>query len=140
MPSQEACDAPSAKDKDFNFPYLYDGDNQKVSRAYGPVATPHVFVFDRARRLRFVGRIDDSDRPDQVTSHDTRNAIEALLAGKPVPVQRTKTFGCSIKWAEKRQSVKASLEAWAKEEVDLKLIEQQEIKKAIVGYLGRTYK
>ena len=117
-----------AKDKQFNFPYLYDGDNQKVSRAYGPVATPHVFVFDRGRRLRFVGRIDDSDKPDQVTSPDTRNAIEALLAGKPVPVQRTKTFGCSIKWAEKRQSVKQSLEAWAKEPVDLKLINQQEIK------------
>ena len=45
-----------AKEKDFNFPYLYDGENQKVSRAYGPVATPHVFVFDRARKLQFVGR------------------------------------------------------------------------------------
>ena len=92
-----------AKDQDFNFPYLYDGEDQKVSRAYGPVATPHVFVFDRARKLRFVGRIDDSEKPERVTSHDTRNAIEALLAGKPVPVEKTKVFGCSIKWSDKRE-------------------------------------
>ena len=47
-----------AKEKGFKFPYLYDGDNQKVSRAYGPVSTPHVFIFDKGRKLRFVGRID----------------------------------------------------------------------------------
>ena len=117
-----------AKDQDFKFPYLYDGEDQKVSRAYGPVATPHVFVFDRARKLRFVGRIDDSDKPDRVTSHDTRNAIEALLAGKPVPVEKTKTFGCSIKWSDKRDSAKKSLETWAKEEVDLKPIDEKGIK------------
>jgi peroxiredoxin len=117
-----------ASDKDFNFPYLYDGENQKVSRAYGPVATPHVFIFDRARKLRFVGRIDDSDKPKRAISHDTRNAIEALLAGKPVPVEKTKTFGCSTKWSDKRELVKKSLEAWAKEEVGLKLIDERGIK------------
>jgi peroxiredoxin len=117
-----------AKDHAFNFPYLYDGAEQKVSRAYGPVATPHVFVFDRARKLRFVGRIDDSDKPERVASRDTRNAVEALLAGKPVPVEKTKTVGCSIKWTDKRQSVQASLDAWAKEEVTLKSIDTQGIK------------
>ena len=71
-----------AKDHEFNFPYLFDGENQKVALAYGPVATPHVFVFDRARKLRFVGRIDNSDDPRRVTTHETRDAIEALLAGK----------------------------------------------------------
>ena len=117
-----------AKDHGFNFPYLYDGGDQKVSRAYGPVATPHVFVFDRARKLRFVGRIDDSEKPDRVTSHDARNAIEALLAGKPVPVAKTKVFGCSTKWSEKRGSVKKSLKDWAKEEVGLKLIDEKGIR------------
>jgi peroxiredoxin len=117
-----------AKDHAFNFPYLYDGGDQKVSLAYGPVATPHVFVFDRARKLRFVGRIDDSDKPQRVTSHDTRNAIEALLAGKPVPVEKTKVFGCSTKWSEKRDSARKSLQAWAKEDVDLKLIDEKGIR------------
>ncbi len=126
-----------AKDKDFNFPYLYDGENQKVSRAYGPVATPHVFVFDRGRKLQFVGRIDDSEKPERVKSHDTRNAVEALLAGKPVAVQKTKTFGCSTKWSDKRESAKKSLAEWAKEEVDLKLIDEKGIK-ALVKNDGKN--
>ena len=63
-----------------------------------------------------------------MNSHDTRNAIEALLAGKPVPVEKTKVFGCSIKWSDKRESVKKSLQTWAKEEVDLKLIDEKGIR------------
>ncbi|MBE3096642.1 MAG: redoxin domain-containing protein [Planctomycetes bacterium] len=112
-----------AKDKAFNFPYLYDGQDQKVSRAYGPAATPHVFVFDRARKLRYAGRIDNSEKPDRVTSQETRDAIEALLAGKAVPVEATKAFGCSTKWSDKRAAARQSLENWAKEEVGLKPID-----------------
>lgn len=121
-----------ARDKDFNFPYLYDGDKQEVSKAYGPVTTPHVFIFDSERKLRFVGRIDNNERnPDQVTSRDTRNAIEALLAGRPVPVEKTKTMGCSIKWASKRDSVKQALEQWAQEPVSLTQIDLDGVKKLI---------
>jgi len=114
-----------AKDKAFAFPYLYDGEQQTVSRAYGPVATPHVFVFDRARTLRYAGRFDNSEKPDRVRSHDTRDAIEALLAGKAVPVETTKAFGCSIKWSDKRLSAKKAMDAWAKEEVGLTLIDEK---------------
>jgi len=113
-----------AKDKAFNFPYLCDGETQKVSLAYGPAATPHVFVFDKSRKLRYAGRIDNSEKPDKVTSPDTRNAVEALLAGKAVPVETTKAFGCSTKWSEKRASAKKSLEDWAKEPVDLKTADE----------------
>src|SRR6266849_7703206 len=69
-----------AKNRHFNFPYLYDGDTESVSRAYGPVATPHVFIFDAVRKLRFAGRIDDSEREQFVKVRDTRNALDALLA------------------------------------------------------------
>jgi len=118
-----------AKEKKFNFPYLYDGETQKVSKAYGPVATPHVFVFDGDRRLRFVGRIDENERnPKEAKSHDTRNAIEALLAGKPVPVETTRTFGCSVKWSDKRDSVEKAFAAWAKEPVSLETIDLDGIK------------
>jgi len=121
-----------AKDKQFNFPYLYDGDTQAVSKAYGPVSTPHVFVFDSERKLRFVGRVDDNERrPQDVKSQDTRNAIEALLAGKPVPVEKTKTVGCSVKWSDKRDSAKQSLEKWAKEPVTLNPIDLEGVKKLI---------
>jgi len=120
----------AAREK-FNFPYLYDGDDQKVSRAFGCLATPHVFVFDRRRALRFAGRIDDSAKPDRVKSHDTRNAIEALLAGKPVPVATTKVFGCSVKWSDKRDSVATALQRWAKEEVTLEPIDKQGVRALI---------
>ncbi len=117
-----------AREHQFNFPYLYDGENQKVSRAYGPAATPHVFVFDRERKLRFTGRIDNSDKPQLATTHDTRDAIDALLAGRPVPVEKTKVFGCSTKWSDKRQSARNALETWAKEKVTLKLIDEQGVR------------
>jgi peroxiredoxin len=120
-----------ARDQKFNFPYLCDGDEQKVSRAYGPTSTPHVSIFDKQRKLRYVGRIDDSEKPELVKSHDTRNAIEALLAGKEVPVEKTRTFGCSIKWSDKRQSVENALKAWAKEPVNLDMISEADLKKLV---------
>lgn len=118
-----------AKDKKFNFPYLYDGQTQAVSKAYGPMSTPHVFIFDAQRRLRYTGRIDDNERdPKKVTSRDTRNAIEALLRGDSVPVEKTRTVGCSIKWAAKRDSVKQAFDAWAKEPVSLETIDLDRVK------------
>jgi peroxiredoxin len=110
-----------AEHKQFNFPYLYDGDTETVSRAYGPVATPHVFIFDAARKLRFAGRIDDSEREQFVKVQDTRNAIDALLAGKEPPVKQTKVVGCSVKWSGKSDSVKSYMDKLAAEPVTLQL-------------------
>lgn len=108
-----------AKERGFNFPYLYDGDTEAVSRAYGPVATPHVFVFDTARKLRCVGAIDDSERVQHVTKRYLRDALDALLAGKEPPVAQTKVVGCSTKWAGKQEQVKAFMEKLAAEPVTL---------------------
>ena len=114
-----------AKEQDFDFPYLYDGDTQKTARAYGCLATPHVFVFDKERKLRYKGRFDDSRYGDDstVTAPDARNAVEALLAGKPVDVPETRPHGCSTKWALKRDAVKADDEKWEKGEVNVELID-----------------
>jgi peroxiredoxin len=120
-----------ARDKAFNFPYLFDGNRQEVSRAYGPAATPHVFIFDRERCLRFTGRIDNSEKINRVTSQDTRLALEALLAGKKPPVETTRTFGCSVKWSDKRDSAQRSLEQWDREEVSLKEIGLEEVAKMV---------
>jgi peroxiredoxin len=108
-----------ARDHQFNFPYLYDGDSEAVSRAYGPVATPHIFVFDRQRKLRYAGAIDDSERVQHVTKHYLRDAVDALLAGKEPPVTKTKVVGCSTKWAGKADSVKAYMEKLAAEPVSV---------------------
>ncbi len=117
-----------AKERKFAFPYLYDGETQKTALAYGALATPHVFIFDRQRRLRYTGRIDDSE-VKEVKSHETRNAIDALLADQPVRVERTRVFGCSIKWADKREDAKKSLEKWDREPVTLESLEEAGVAK-----------
>ena len=124
-----------AKDRGWTFPYLYDGETEVMSRRYGPVATPHVFVFDAGRHLRFVGRVDDGENPAKVTTSDARNAIEAVLAGRPVPVETTKVFGCSVKWSDKRASVKEGYEKWAQEPVTLETIDEAGVK-ALAGNEG----
>lgn len=111
-----------AKDHQFEFPYLYDGQTQKVAHAYGVLATPQVFIFDAQRRLRYEGCIDDSD-VKQVHHHDARNALDALLAGKPVPVEKTRVFGCSTKWIDKSDSVRKEQQAWNAQPVTLSSID-----------------
>lgn len=122
-----------AKEHEFNFPYLYDGETQAMARAYGPVATPHVFVFDKDRRLRFRGRIDDGENPKNIKNKDTENAIDALLAGKSVPVLTTRTIGCSIKWADKIPSAEESLAKWNAETAELKEIDVEGIKQLVAN-------
>lgn len=121
-----------AKDKNYNFPYLYDGETQSVSLQYGPVATPHVFVFDQDRRLTYTGRIDDTENPYiEPGEKNLINAIEATLKGKAVDVPETKTFGCSIKWSWKDAWTKKLIEDWSKEPVSLVEIDQDGIRKLI---------
>jgi peroxiredoxin len=88
-----------AKQKGFNFPYVRDLD-QKAAEAYGAVCTPHVFAFDKDRKLRYRGRIDDSRDASRVKSNDLRNALDDMLAGRSVREPETRPFGCSIKWME----------------------------------------
>src|SRR5690242_3640960 len=127
-----------AKSRKFNFPYLYDGEMQVAARAYGPVATPHVFVFDKERKLRYTGRVDDSERPEFVKVHDLRNAIDALLAGREVQFKRTKSFGCSIKWAGKEEAVKRYMQNLAAEPVGLELADAKVLKALRDGAPGKT--
>ena len=112
---------PYAKDEGFTFPYLYDGDKQTTAKAYGCLATPHVFVFDQERKLQYQGRLDNSrfTDPKTVKTRDARNAIMALLAGKPVEVPTTKPFGCSTKWREKISQVAADNQQWKSAKVTM---------------------
>jgi peroxiredoxin len=111
-----------AERRGFEFPYLYDGETQRVSTAFGALATPHVFIFDQQRRLRYNGRIDDSEtKPPRSTN--ARNAIDDLLAGRPVAVSKTRVFGCSTKWSDKREQAQRTLEKWNAEPVDLERID-----------------
>jgi peroxiredoxin len=121
-----------AKEKNFNFPYLYDGDKEIVSKAYGPVATPHVFVFNKERKLCYQGRVDDMESPFKTPkNYDARNAIDAVLNNQEVFVKTTKVFGCSVKWSEKKDLVEQVRQSWAKEPVNLEIIESDSLRNMI---------
>lgn len=80
------------------YPYLRD-ESQDVARAYGALRTPHFFVFDQRRLLRYTGRLDDSPRqPGKETTHELRDALEALLDDRNPPVEVTNPIGCNVKW------------------------------------------
>jgi peroxiredoxin len=117
-----------ARDRQFNYPYLYDGDTEEVARAYGPVATPHAFVFDSSRKLRYGGAIDDSERVQHVQKYYLRDAIDALLADKEPPEAKTKVVGCSLKWAGKADSVNAYMEKLAAEPVTVASADAETLK------------
>jgi len=117
-----------ARDKAFNFPFLYDGDKEDVSRAYGPLVTPHVFVFDSARKLRYVGRIDDSEREANVKRQDLRLALDAVLAGREPEEAQTKVFGCSVKWAGKHDAVADYMAKLAQEPVSVEMADAEALR------------
>ena len=110
-----------AKEQGFPFPYLNDGDTQKTAKAYGALCTPHVFVFDRERKLRYQGQFDDSRFPDPATvkTTDGANSVRALLAHSAVPVEITKPHGCSVKWMEKKGMVSEFNAKWENTPVSL---------------------
>ncbi len=115
--------------KHLTYPYLYDGDAQQATRAYGPKATPHIFIFDQQRHLRYEGRIDTSYRTELVKTHEARDAIDALLAHKEIAVTHTGVFGCSTKWAEKSSDKAAALEKIDQQSVNVTLASKSDIAK-----------
>ena len=118
-----------AQYKHLTYPYLYDGETQSVTDAYGPQATPHAFVFDSDRRLRYEGRVDNSYRSELVTTHEVRDAIDALLAHREVAVKHTGVFGCSTKWKEKHAAQIEALRKIESQPVRLEMASALDLKK-----------
>jgi len=124
--------------RQFNVPFLYDGETQEISKRYGPVATPHIFVFDEQRKLRYHGRIDSSPRAALAKVPDARNAIDAVLAGTPVAVEKTPAIGCSVKWLDKKASRDAEEAGFAKEPVALEKVTVAGMKALAANTTGKT--
>jgi thiol-disulfide isomerase/thioredoxin len=120
-----------AGDKGYNFPYLYDGDNQMVSVAYGPVATPHAFVFDSERLLRYTGCIDESMENGKAGT--LRNAVDAVLEGRQIENPVTKVFGCSTKWAWKTAETNKLYKQWSELPVTIENISASGIKELVAN-------
>lgn len=122
-----------AKDKGYNFPYLYDGDTEAASIKYGPVATPHAYVFDAQRILKYNGRLDGIEKPGKANAEDLRAAIDAVLVEKEVATPQTKTFGCSVKWAWNTEYKAKNEKNWESRPVTLEDIDVAGIKKLIAN-------
>lgn len=111
---------PFAESYGWTFPYLYDGENQAFATACGAQSTPHIFVFDADRKLRYTGRMDDAGRSKgPVEKSYIRNAFDALLSGKEIAEPVTRSFGCSTKWLFKGDSVAEEQKAWVGKKVTL---------------------
>jgi len=128
-----------AREMGFPFPFLYDGETQATAMAFGCLATPHVFLFDQDRKLRYKGWIDDCRFPGEeyVRKPDLRNAVAALLAGRPVPVEVTNPIGCSTKWRMKKSAVLKDDEKWASLPVSIDLIDAAGVAKLRANPTGK---
>jgi peroxiredoxin len=128
-----------AKDMGFPFPFLYDGETQSTAMAYGCLATPHVFLFDQERKLRYKGWIDDCRFPDAkfVKKPDLRNAVAALTEGKPVPVEVTNPIGCSTKWRTKKTEVAKDDAKWESWPVSIESIDSAGVAKLRANQTGK---
>lgn len=127
-----------ATHRKFNFPYLDDGPTQAVAQAYGPQATPHLFIFDKERKLRYEGRIDNSQRESLVKIQDARLALDAILAGKPVATPHTPVFGCSTKWRSKQASQLEELRKIEAEPIRLEPATAADLKKLRANPTGKV--
>ncbi len=122
--------APFAKEFNWTFPYLYDGEKQELATACGAQSTPHVFLFDADRKLRYTGRIDDGGRnPDQSGKSYLREAISAVLAAAEVKEPVTRSFGCSTKWLFKKANVAKDQQKWEAKPVILADLDEAHAKK-----------
>lgn len=121
---------PFAKDFGWTFPYLYDGETQTFTSACGAQSTPHVFLFDGDRKLRYTGRMDDAGRnAGAVDKSYLRDALDAVLAGTEVKEKTTRSFGCSTKWLFKKDNVAADQASWEKRQVTVADLDETLAKK-----------
>lgn len=130
-----------SKESKLNLPYLYDGETQEVAKAYGAVATPHIFIFDADLKLKYNGRIDDGRRSLGPTEkNEARDALTAMLAGEEPAVIKTRPIGCTTKWLEKAGAVAASDERWNKQPVIVETINAEAVAKLVANEAGSTFR
>ncbi len=130
---------PFAEEAGWKFPYLYDGETQKVTTAYGAQSTPHVFVFGADRKLAYTGRMDDAGRSSApVEKSFLRDALDAVLAGKEIEKPTTRSFGCSTKWLWKKDAVAKDQAAWEAMPVTLEDMDVELAKKIRANAAGQV--
>ena len=130
-----------AKDSEFNLPYLYDGKTQEIAKAYGAVATPHIFIFDANLKLKYNGRISDGRRKlGPAKKNEAHDALTALLAGKEPKVIKTRPIGCTTKWLEKAAAVAASDRKWNAQTVTVETINAESVAQLVANEANSKFR
>ena len=86
-----------SNDANYNFPYLKD-EGGRFALSLGAKTTPHAFVVDNERRLRYKGRVDNARQKSMITIHDVRQVLQDMTSGRKIGTPETESFGCSIVW------------------------------------------
>lgn len=121
-----------AKDEGFNLPYLFDGETQEVAKAYGAVATPHIFIFDSELKLQYEGRMDSGRRKHgPAEKNEARDALTAMLKGETPAIQSTRPVGCTIKWMEKAGRVAELDQKWKELPVEVAVVDAAHVEKLV---------
>lgn len=123
-----------AKSAEYNFPYLYDGDDHESSLQFGPTTTPHAFLFDETKKLRYRGHLDASEKPGTANAERLRMAIDAVLEGHEIIRPDTKAFGCSTKWAWKTEWKKKVDKDWMEKPVSMEVIDLDSLKTLLTNF------
>ena len=127
------------RDYKLTIPYLYDGDTQVASMAYGALATPHTFIFDAERKLKYHGQFDDAKRSKGPANNSTaQNAMDDLLAGRAIEKPTTRVFGCSTKWIWKQENVKKDNETWKGQSVTVEAVDLDGVKNLVKNDTNRV--
>lgn len=130
-----------SQESEFNLPYLYDGERQEVAKAYGAVATPHIFIFDADLKLKYNGRMDDGRRRlGPAKKNEAHDALTAMLAGKEPAVIKTRPIGCTTKWSEKAGAVAAHNLRWNAQPVVVETIDAEAVAKIVANKAGSTFR
>jgi thiol-disulfide isomerase/thioredoxin len=126
-----------ASQRHLEYPYLYDGETQALASKFGVETMPHIFVFDEQRKLRYEGRIDDNSNESLVKTRDARNAVDAILAGSRVAVERTSVSGCTLRPTSQSAARKEELAKIESEPVALQMADEATLKKLRANPTGK---
>lgn len=130
-----------AEESELNLPYLYDGKTQAIAKAYGAVATPHIFIFDADLKLKYNGRMDDGRRSlGPAKKNEARDALTAILAGKEPKIIKTRPIGCTTKWLEKAGAVATSDKKWNEQPVIVETIDAETVAKLVANEAHSTFR
>jgi len=91
--------------KGFSFPYLFD-ESQQIAKDFGATRTPEFFVLDKARKVAYMGAMDDNSMRDKVTRLHLRDAVTAVLAGQAPQIKETPPVGCGIRFERMRRKAR----------------------------------